>query len=101
MTAPSRIEYEGQNRVVRFYPEYPCTVRAKRSTMTDGEFWEDVSNTLGWNTTPEQLQEAMELDECFGIDAPSPCPECGSVVACGYDSEGRAMIHVIEEDKEA
>jgi hypothetical protein len=78
----------------------PCTVRDRRSTMNDDEFWEDVSNTLGWNTTPDQLQEAVELDECFGIDAPNPCPECGSVVACGYDSEGRPMIHVIEETDE-
>lgn len=79
---------------------YPCTVRDRRSTMTDDEFWGDVSDMLGINTTPEQLQEALELDECFGISAPNPCPECGASVACGYDSEGRPMIHVVEEKDE-
>lgn len=76
---------------------YPCSVRAKRAAMTDDEFWQDVSDTLGINTRPEDL-EALELDECFGISAPSPCPECGSTVACGYDSEGRPMMHIVERD---
>ena len=31
------------------------------------------------------------------LDA-APCPECGSVGACGYDDEGRAMVHTTEDD---
>lgn len=28
-----------------------------------------------------------------------PCATCGEVGACGYDAEGRALIHVTEEGK--
>lgn len=73
---------------------HSCLVRDKRKTMNDEEFWDDVFGI------PDPFQEAVEL-ECFGIDAPTPCPECGSNVACGYDSQGRPMIHVVEEDKDA
>jgi hypothetical protein len=71
----------------------PCLVREKRRTMSEEEFWDDVFGQ------PDPLDEAAELDQCFGISAPNPCPECGSVVACGYDSEGRPMIHVVEPDE--
>lgn len=27
-----------------------------------------------------------------------PCPACGEIGACGYDTEGRALIHVTEDD---
>jgi len=73
-----------------------CRVRDKRRTMNDEDFWADVfGEQLGY-----PLTEAQELDECFGIEAPNPCPECGAVVACGYDSEGRPMIHVVEDKDE-
>lgn len=73
-----------------------CTVREKRRTMNEEDFWWDVFGQPEY----EPLTEAQELDECFGIDAPTPCPECGATVACGYDSEGRPMIHVVEETDE-
>ena len=40
--------------------------------------------------------ERWELEDRMG----GPCPECGNVGACGYDSEGRAMIHVMPVDSE-
>jgi len=36
----------------------------------------------------EQLEV---LEESF----PGPCPLCGACDACGYDSEGRPLIHVL------
>lgn len=83
-----------EDGVVAIEFKHACIVRDKRKTMNDEEFWDDVFGT------PDPFQEAVELDECFGIDAPTPCPECGSTVACGYDSEGRPMIHVVEEEKD-
>lgn len=79
------------------HPVYPegvylpmCAVRDRRSTMNDAEFWADVF--------PQPEYEPQEPDmDCFGVDSPNPCPECGSIVACGYDSEGRPMIHVVQE----
>lgn len=72
--------------------QYPCTVRAKRAAMTDDEFWADVYLT-------DPYDEDGEIEKCIGIDGATPCPECGSTVACGYDSEGRPMIHVVEDEQ--
>jgi hypothetical protein len=72
---------------------YRCTVRDKRCTMNDEEFWDDVFGM------PDPFAEEVALDECFGIDTPNPCPECGASVACGYDSEGRPMMHIVERDE--
>lgn len=36
--------------------------------------------------------------EAFGPLIADPCPECGAVGACGWDSEGRALIHATEID---
>jgi hypothetical protein len=83
-----------EHPVIAWSNQVDCIVREKRRTMNDEEFWADVFGM------PEPLTEAQELDECFGIEAPNPCPECGSIVACGYDSEGRPMIHVVEENDE-
>lgn len=35
--------------------------------------------------------------EALGL-SPSPCPECGQPGACGYDAEGRAYVHITEDD---
>lgn len=70
-----------------------CTVRERRSTMTDDEFWNDVY------PQPDPFAEEIALDECFGIDSPNPCPECGAVGACGNDMQGRPWIHVVEGDE--
>jgi len=42
-------------------------------------------------------EPVFDPDEA-GLDA--PCGECGELGACGYDSEGRPMIHAtwLEED---
>ena len=37
--------------------------------------------------------DALDL----GLTA-DPCPECGAVGACGWDAEGRPMIHCTEEE---
>lgn len=87
-----------EDGVVAIEFEHACIVREKRSTMSDDEFWEDVFGTGTWEPYP--FDEDDEIEKCFGIDAPTPCPECGSTVACGYDSEGRPMIHVVEETDE-
>lgn len=61
--------------------------------MTDEEFWDDVY--------PQSEYEPVGPDmDCIGIDSPTPCPECGSTVACGYDELGRPMNHVVQEDDE-
>ncbi len=69
-----------------------CSERDKRAAMTDAEFWAHVSPqdddpriTLpGWG----------EGDESIDYDlAAEPCGECGATGACGWDAEGRPLIH--------
>jgi hypothetical protein len=80
-----------EDGVVAIEFQHACIVRDKRRSMSNEEFWEDVFGTGVW--------EPVEPDwDCVGIDSPNPCPECGSTGACGYDSEGRPMIHTVQED---
>lgn len=87
---PNELHFEGGHLVAVSYI-HPCQVREKRAGMSDEEFWDDVF------PQSEYEPEGPDMD-CTGIDSLNPCPECGSVVACGYDSEGRPMIHVVQED---
>jgi hypothetical protein len=46
----------------------------------------------------EDLPEPPDIDvESLGID---PCPVCGEPGACGYDAEGRPLIHTDWADDE-
>lgn len=79
----------------RIRPSHDCLNRARRAAMTDEAYWDDVARSLIGGTTWAEEGLPPE-EESINLD---PCPECGSMVACGYDSEGRPMIHVIEEDE--
>jgi len=69
-----------------------CEAMVRRDGMTDSEFWEDVFHPDG---VPDfDIPEDDLPETALG----SPCPECGQVGACSYDAEGRAMIHVVQED---
>lgn len=61
-----------------------CASSPEAAVMSDAEFWEHVY------PQPEPPDtDDNGPDETFD---PS-CPECGSFTACGYDAEGRPMIH--------
>lgn len=70
---------------VSLCPEYDY-----RQSLSDGDFWEHVFN----GGLPEMLFEEPETDEYIM----APCIHCGSVGACGYDEQGRAMIHCLDSD---
>lgn len=71
-----------------------CAERESRAAMTDAEFWqhvfgqrEDPRVTLpGWGEGDEAL-------DCDITTTSDPCAECGAVGACGWDAEGRPLIH--------
>lgn len=46
----------------------------------------------------EEVPDEIEMQTLHIAD---PCPECGEVGACAVDAEGRALIHVTEEDPDA
>lgn len=46
-------------------------------------------------TNGPELYEEPEPDESLDM---MPCPVCGADGACGYDPDGRPMIHTLGED---
>ena len=75
-----------------------CPEADERDALDDGEFWERVASNLGVNTDPEDLEVDLVVDPTMALGT---CVECGSVGACGYDSEGRAMIHVAYDEEQS
>jgi len=65
-----------------------CASSPEAAAMTDAEFWAHVY--------PDDFEEP--IDPYAGEPGPvdvAPCPECGALSACGFDDEGRPMIHAI------
>ena len=61
--------------------------------MSDADFWAHVY--------PQPEPPDIDDNEPDEFDRyPEACPECGSFTACGYDDEGRPMIHVTTEETE-
>lgn len=75
-----------------------CPEAEYRDTLTDGEFWDYVLNDVRPDDPPPMEPEFDAEDfEAMGTVG-SPCPECGQFGACGYDADGRAYVHVTEDD---
>lgn len=79
-----------------------CSEADARDAMTDEEFWVHVYNQDDHReydpdddlNIPDQAEYEMEARLA------DPCPECGQKGACAYDDEGRALIHVTQDDDE-
>ena len=72
-----------------------CPEADLRDGMSDEDFWAHVADNLAG---PVDDIGHPDYDEpTTSIDA-TPCPECGEVGPCAYDSEGRALIHATEDD---
>lgn len=71
-----------------------CPEAELRAGMTDAEFWEHVLQ-------PESVGRDydIDLDDIEQMQG-SPCPVCGQPGACGYDADGRPMIHLMEDGDE-
>lgn len=69
-----------------------CPEAAKREAMGDSEFWDYVLNGIEPGTLPADGDDDYFWEPEW--DEPtSACPECGVIGACGYDQEGRPLIH--------
>lgn len=75
-----------------------CPEAAERDAMDEGEFWERVARNLGVNVGEPDVAQACDPQVLI-----EPCGVCGSDGACGYDTEGRALIHAtdVERDNDA
>lgn len=70
---------------------YLCPEADYRDTLTDEEFWAHVYHQ---DDGPDmEGPEDFDLLRHFGRE----CEVCGEIGACGYDNEGRPMIHTEEE----
>lgn len=69
-----------------------CPEADERAAMSDAEFWDRVAANL--TTEPYEYDPNDEALDPPNLTA-HPCPVCGAAGACGYDAEGRAMIHAL------
>ena len=74
-----------------------CPEHDYREGLSDEEFWDHVYSNL-----PGHYGEDFDGPEpdMFPISG-EPCPECGETGPCGYDNEGRPMIHIVSEDEQS
>lgn len=70
-----------------------CPEAAERDEMDEAEFWERVYPQHGY----EPFDDGTDQDLDAAVSSP-PCTLCGASGACGWDSEGRPMIHAISEE---
>lgn len=73
-----------------------CPEAAERAAMTDDEFWAHVFAPYtqgGEPDYPDPAHAALDAD----LDQ-TPCEECGAVGACGWDDEGRPLVHPAAAD---
>lgn len=67
-----------------------CPEAQERAAMTDAEFWERV---FPQDTEPD-FDDFAE-DPSYATS--TPCGVCGSLTACGYDQDGRPLIHAQDD----
>lgn len=76
-----------------------CSEAAARDAMSDAEFWEHV---LGTGTHYEDdVADYYDGPIDNAEEIATACPECGAWGACGYDAEGRPMIHTLDVDADS
>lgn len=67
-----------------------CPEADYRDTLTDEDFWAHVY--------PQgDGPDADGTEDGYAPPYGRPCEVCGELGACGYDAEGRPMIHAEEE----
>lgn len=71
-----------------------CASSVEAQLLPDEEFWARVFEQ-GDPSAP--FDQDYDFDE-VGTWQQTPCRVCGTFGACGYDSEGRVLIHATEED---
>lgn len=64
------------------------------ASVSDADFWERVFSGGDNRPDPDEYDPAHEA---LGPQL-EPCPTCGERGACGWDAEGRPLIHTTERD---
>ena len=76
-----------------------CAVADERDAMTDGEYWDDVAQSILGN---HMAQVFDDEDYDPSTDLPvEPCSVCGAAeTACGYDESGLPYVHCSADERE-
>lgn len=70
----------------------------KEEDEGDFETWVEHNSELGFDDLLEGYNIISANGERIAYIRPdNNCPVCGSTTACGYDDDGRAMIHALPE----
>jgi hypothetical protein len=77
-----------------------CPESEYRASLTDEEFWEHVFHGDDGPDDYDPSSDPNLPDDVVGEGyLGTPCSVCGTYLeACGYDTEGRPVIHVEEVD---
>ena len=77
-----------------------CPESEYRASLTDAEFWEHVliGPDAGRDYDPDDDPNAPRPEDPELMLV--PCVVCGTLyAACGYDEEGRPMVHATPEEE--
>jgi hypothetical protein len=74
-----------------------CPEGEYRAGLSDAEFWDHVAANLLPGSVILEPGTDDDPPDPPALDVDRPCPECGERGACGYDAEGRPMVHVVVE----
>ena len=71
-----------------------CPVADERDAMTDGEYWDDVAESILGNHMAQVFDdEDGPWDPTTDLPV-EPCEVCGTAeTACGYDESGLPYVH--------
>ena len=76
-----------------------CPEAGFRSTLSDEEFWAHVlAYATGVDLAPD-YDDHDPLPPAFPLGT-QPCPVCHELGACGWDTEGRPLIHALHDEEE-
>lgn len=76
-----------------------CPEADYRDSLSDADFWAHVYPDAS-DPDPSDYDAPPGMGVVVISDHVSPCPLCGEWGACGYDPEGRPMIHAFYDDLE-
>jgi hypothetical protein len=71
-----------------------CPEAEFRKGLGDLDFWYYVMTGI----KPEDVDYNDDTPDIDDTKIGQPCPICRSTGACGFDSEGRPMIHTVEDE---
>jgi hypothetical protein len=78
-----------------------CPEADELDALSDGEFWDRVAESFGVGGGPDTEPDFDDMEPTDEELHRPPCEVCGSIGACGYDTEGLPLIHAIAPDDES